>query len=166
VPRKASIEVVRGSHLWNVTYRSLAGRDPDHDAKARAEQKNHPQGVPMIGVDAFEEWNYFSGVRDNSAPLVPDIEAHRDSYDIVGWDYEPGDVLVFYAHILQSARGDIETPTGRRAHAFLWAGEDLRYLHRPGQVIPDPPDLYAHTPQTGQLLSEFQDVFPLAWGGI
>ncbi len=163
VPREASIEVVRGSHLWNVTYRSLAGRDPDYDAEARAQQENQPPGVPMLGVDAFKGWDYFSGVRDNSAPLVPEIEGHRSSYDIIGWDYEPGDVLVFYAHILHAARGDVESPTGRRAHALLWAGEDVRYLHRPGQIIPDPAPLYAHAPKTGQLLSEFPDVFPIAW---
>ena len=163
VPREASIEVVRGSHLWNVTYRSLAGRDPEQDAEARAQQENNPPDVPMLGVDAFEGWDYFSGVRDNSAPLVPEIEGHRDSYDIIGWDYEPGDVLVFYAHIVHGARGDVESPTGRRAHALLWAGEDVRYLHRPGQIIPDPAPLYAHEPKTGQLLSEFPDVFPVAW---
>ena len=163
VPREASIEVVRGSHLWNVTYRSLAGRDPDYDEKARIQQEGQPEGVPMLGVDAFEGWDYFTGVRDNTAPLVPQIENHRDSYDIIGWDYEPGDVLVFYAHILHSARGDVESAIGRRAHALLWAGDDVRYLHRPGQIIPDPAPLYAHKPKTGQLLSDFPDVFPTAW---
>jgi len=39
----------------------------------------------------------------------------------------------------------------------------VHYLHRIGQVIPDPVALYAHTPKSGQLLSEFPDVFPLAW---
>jgi ectoine hydroxylase-related dioxygenase (phytanoyl-CoA dioxygenase family) len=163
VPREASIEIVRGSHLWNITYRALAGRDPDIDPEARAQQKNQPAGVPMLGVDAFEAWDYFSGVRDNSAPLVPQIEGRRDSYDIIGWDYEPGDVLVFYAHALHGACGDVESPIGRRAHALLWSGEDVRYKHRPGQIIPDPAPLYAHEPKTGQLLSEFSDVFPTAW---
>ena len=64
---------------------------------------------------------------------------------------------------IEVVRGDVESPTGRRAHALLWAGEDVRYLHRPGQIIPDPAPLYAHEPKTGQLLSEFPDVFPMAW---
>ena len=163
VPREASIEVVRGSHLWNVTYRSLAGRDPELDAEARAMQENYSPDVPMLGADAFKGWDYFSGVRDMSAPLIPKIEAHRDSYEILGWDYEPGDVLVFHAHILHSARGDVSSSIGRRAHALLWAGQDVRYLNRIGQIIPDPVALYAHEPKTGQLLSEFPDVFPIAW---
>ena len=163
VPREASIEVVRGSHLWNITYRSLAGRDPELDAEARAMQDSHPPGVPMLGVDAFKEWSYFSGVRDMSAPPLPDVEGHRDSYEILGWDYEPGDVLVFHAHILHGARGDVDSPIGRRAHALLWAGQDVRYLHRIGQIIPDPVALYEHEPKTGQSLSDFPDVFPTAW---
>ncbi|MAE94065.1 MAG: hypothetical protein CL910_05340 [Deltaproteobacteria bacterium] len=163
VPRDASIEVVRGSHLWNVTYRSLAGRDPELDAEAREIQEKAVPGVPMLGVEAHQGWSYFSGVRDMSAPLVPDIEAHRDSYEILGWDFEPGDVLVFHAHILHGARGDITSDHARRAHALLWAGHDVRYLHRIGQIIPDPAGLYAHEPKTGQPLGDFPDVFPLAW---
>ena len=36
-------------------------------------------------------------------------------------------------------------------------------LHRVGQIIPDPIALYAHEPKSGQPLSDFPDVFPLAW---
>jgi ectoine hydroxylase-related dioxygenase (phytanoyl-CoA dioxygenase family) len=117
----------------------------------------------MLGAEAYEDWTYFSGVKDKSLPLVPDIEANRESFDILGWDYEPGDLLLFHGHILHSARGDVRMPTGRRAHASLWAGQDVRYLHRVGQVIPDPVALYPHQPESGQPLSDFPEVFPLAW---
>jgi ectoine hydroxylase-related dioxygenase (phytanoyl-CoA dioxygenase family) len=117
----------------------------------------------MIGADAYEEWTYFSGVLDKSLPPVPDIDAHRDSYEILGWDYEPGDVILFHEHVLHSARGNVTAPCQRRTHASLWAGRDVRYLHRVGQIIPDPVGLYAHEPRSGQALSEFPDVFPLAW---
>jgi ectoine hydroxylase-related dioxygenase (phytanoyl-CoA dioxygenase family) len=163
VPRNVSLEVVRGSHLWNVTYSPLAGRDPDADADARAMLERARPGEPMLGIDAYDDWNYFSGVRDNSLPLVPDIEGHRDSYDILGWDYEPGDVILFHGHILHAAGGNVVSEHPRRAHASLWAGRDVRYLHRIGQVIPDPRALYAHHPRSGQHLSEFADVFPVLW---
>ena len=94
---------------------------------------------------------------------MPDIEAARDSFDILGFDYEPGDVLLFHGNILHSARGDLESEHPRRAHASLWAGPDVRYLHRVGQIIPDPLPLYAHEPVSGQPLSDFPDVFPLRW---
>jgi ectoine hydroxylase-related dioxygenase (phytanoyl-CoA dioxygenase family) len=163
VPRDASLEVVRGSHRWNVTYSPLAGRDPEADPKARAMLEQAEPGVPMLGVETHREWNYFSGIKDKSLPTVPDIEGHRDSYDILGWDYAPGDVLLFHGNILHAARGDVKLPHPRRAHASLWAGSDVRYLHRLGQVVPDPAALYAHTPRSGQPLSDFPDVFPVSW---
>ena len=122
-----------------------------------------PPGPPMLGVEAYDDWNYFSGVRDKSLPAVPDIESNRASYDILGWDYEPGDVILFHGHILHGACGGIDSPNPRRAHASLWAGSDVQYLHRPGQIIPDPRALYAHKPKTGQPLSDFPDVFPVIW---
>lgn len=163
VPREISMEVVRGSHLWNVTYRSLAGRDPELDPEARRIQAEADAEVPMLGLESHEGWSYFQGIRDMTAPLVPDIESHRDSYEILRWDYEPGDVLVFHAHILHGARGGVKSPRPRRAHSLLWAGEDARYLHRKGQIIPDPAALYAYEPKTGQPLSDFPQVFPIAW---
>jgi ectoine hydroxylase-related dioxygenase (phytanoyl-CoA dioxygenase family) len=163
VPRNASLEVVRGSHRWNVTYRPLAGRDPQIDPQAQQMLENAVAGERMLGVEAYDQWSYFSGVRDPSLPLVPDIESHRDSYDIIGWDYEPGDVILFHGHVLHSARGNVTATHPRRTHASLWAGRDVRYLHRVGQIIPDPVGLYAHEPVSGQPLSDFPDVFPLAW---
>jgi len=163
VPRAVSLEVVRGSHLWNVTYSPLAGRDPNQDSDARAVIEKARPGERMLGVDAFEDWNYFSGVRDDRLPAVPDIEAHRDSYDILGWDYEPGDVILFHGHILHAAGGDVVSEIPRRAHASLWAGDDVRYLHRVGQIIPDPRALYDYEPRSGQSLAEFPEVFPVAW---
>ena len=163
VPRNVSLEVVRGSHLWNVTYSPLAGRDPEMDASARVMAEGAEPDRPMLGVDSYQDWNYFSGVKDKALPTVPDIEANRDSYDILGWDYEPGDVILFHGHILHGACGDVVSPNPRRAHASLWAGSDVHYLHRIGQVIPDPRALYEHKPKTGQPLSDFPDVFPVVW---
>ena len=163
VPREVSLEVVRGSHLWNVTYAPLAGRDPDTDPSAREMLEGARPDQPMLGADAYDDWNYFSGVRDNRLPTVPDIEAHRDSYEILAWDYEPGDVILFHGHALHAAGGNIVSESPRRAHASLWAGEDVRYVHRPGQIIPDPRALYAYEPRSGQPLSEFPEVFPVAW---
>lgn len=163
IARDASLEVVRGSHRWNVTYCPLAGRDPDADQEARAKLEAAAEETPMLGADAYESWSYLSGIRDKSLPSVPNIEGHRDSYDILGWDYEPGDVILFHGNILHAARGDIVSKTLRRTHASLWAGRDVRYLHRVGQQIPDPVALYAHAPRSGQPLSDFPDVFPVAW---
>jgi len=158
------MEVIRGSHRWNVTYHPWVGRDPASDpagaARAEASFQNEE---PVIGVDSHESWSYGDAFADSSLPALPDIEAHRDSYDIMGWDYEPGDVLLFHGHIVHSARGDVSSPSPRRAHATMWAGNDVHYLHRRGQVIPDPRALYEFKPKNGDKLDRFPSVFPVTW---
>ena len=133
------------------------------DDKARETFESATDDAPVLGADAYKTWSYASGVRDQSLPRVPDINDNRDSFDIVGWDYEPGDVILFHGHILHSALGDIVTERTRRTHASLWAGRDVRYLHRAGQIIPDPIALYDHQPRSGQPLTDFPDVFPTIW---
>jgi ectoine hydroxylase-related dioxygenase (phytanoyl-CoA dioxygenase family) len=163
VPRHLSLEVVRGSHLWNATYSPLAGRDPSDSVAARRTVDTAEPGARMLGAEAYAEWTYWSGVKDESLPAVPNIESSRESFDIIGWDYEPGDVLLFHGNILHSALGDAVSETQRRAHASIWLGNDVHYRHRLGQVIPDPIGLYDHEPATGQPLSDFPDVFPVHW---
>jgi ectoine hydroxylase-related dioxygenase (phytanoyl-CoA dioxygenase family) len=152
VPRAASLEVVRGSHLWNVTYRPLGGRDPRPEAA--------PSGTVEQPGEAF---SYSSSERDRSLPRVPAVEARRGSFDIIGWDYEPGDVILFNGNILHGARGDHVLQHARRAHATMYAGPGVHYLERVGQVIPDPVGLAADSPTTGQPLADFPDIFPLVW---
>lgn len=164
VPRDASLEVIRGSHLWNVTYRPPVGKDPESDPEGAAEtEAAHRRGEILIGRESFEQWTYFDSFSDASLPVLPDIEAARDSFDILGWDYEPGDIILFHGHILHSARGGVTLPHPRRSHASLWAGADVRYMRRRSQSIPDPIDLYDFEPEDGQPLSDFPQVFPVAW---
>ncbi len=164
VPREASLEVVRGSHLWNVTYRPPVGRDPESDPEGvAATDAAHARGERLIGPESFEQWTYFDSFADPGLPPLPNIEANRGSFDVMGWDYEPGDVILFHGHILHSARGGVTLPHPRRSHASLWAGADVRYLHRRSQSIPDPIGLYDFNPKDGQPLSDFPGVFPVAW---
>lgn len=162
VPREASLEIVKGSHLWNITYRPLAGRDPD------LSEEEHEARLSMakdFGVyeRPGEDFSYNSAVMDKSLPETPNIEASRDSFDILGWHFEPGDVILFHGNVLHAAQGDIDLPYPRRSHAIMYAGPNIRYVKRPGQIIPDPVALSERNPQTGQPLSEFDDIFPLLW---
>ncbi|MDA7755521.1 phytanoyl-CoA dioxygenase family protein [Pseudomonadales bacterium] len=163
VPRNISLEVLRGSHLWNVTYRPPVGMDPESDPTGAARlNERFDRGETLIGKEAFDKWTYFDSFLDPSLPVLPAIEQSRDSFDIMGWDYQPGDVILFHGNIVHSALGGVELPHPRRSHASLWAGPDVNYLKRRSQSIPDPKALYDHDPQNGQSLSDFPDIFPIA----
>ena len=160
VPRGASLEVVRGSHNWNVTYRPLVGRDPaipDEDHQTNLEKAREFGFYERSG----EDFAYNDAILDTSLPEIPDIESMRESFDIIGWDYEPGDVILFHGNAIHAACNDTVLEYPRRAHAIMYAGSNVRYKKRLGQVIPDPRELDAYNPQTGQQLSEFGDTFPL-----
>lgn len=68
---------------------------------------------------------------------VPDIEAEREGFDIVDWDMEPGDVLVFHPLIVHGSLGNKST-TRRRALASRWVGDDVVYTPRK-HTMPIPP---------------------------
>ncbi|MFP8870941.1 MAG: phytanoyl-CoA dioxygenase family protein, partial [Myxococcota bacterium] len=66
VPRNVSLEVVRGSHRWNVTYSPLAGRDPEDDESAQRQLEAASAGAPMLGAETYKDWTYWSGVKDKT----------------------------------------------------------------------------------------------------
>ena len=160
VPRGASLEVVRGSHNWNVTYRPLVGRDPaipDEDHQTNLERAREFGFYERSG----EDFAYNDAILDTSLPEIPDIESMRESFDIIGWDYEPGDVILFHGNAIHAACNDTVLDYPRRAHAIMYAGPNVRYKKRLGQVIPDPKALDEYKPETGQFLSEFGNIFPI-----
>lgn len=95
---------------------------------------------------------------DGGLPPVPDIDANRGNYDIVSWDVEPGDCLVFQAKILHGAKGGVKVSQRRRALATRWCGDDARYVIRANKTnIPtQDPGL-----KDGDAISGPQ--FPLIW---
>jgi ectoine hydroxylase-related dioxygenase (phytanoyl-CoA dioxygenase family) len=58
---------------------------------------------------------------------VPDIDAHRDQYDLVNWDMEPGDVLLFHPLVVHGSSGNASMTRRRRALATRWLGDDVVY---------------------------------------
>lgn len=56
----------------------------------------------------------------------PDIDAHREDYELVNWDMEPGDVLIFHPLTLHGSPGNSSTRR-RRAFATRWLGDDVIY---------------------------------------
>jgi len=100
-PRAATLEFIRGSHAWGRTL--MPKSFFDESAKRNA-------------ADQF--YADFHG--DKSRPdahefgEIPDIEANRGAYDIIGWDMEPGDCVLFDARTIHGAPGNHLTRTIRR----------------------------------------------------
>lgn len=72
---------------------------------------------------------------DPSSPLprLPDIEAHRERWDIVSWACQPGDAIVFDIGLLHG--GAATRPGGRRRTVALRCfGPDARNDPRPGSA--------------------------------
>ena len=68
-------------------------------------------------------------------PRLPDIESHRDDWDIVAWPVEPGDLIVFHPATLHG--GAPTYPGGRRRTLTLrFFGTDAVYDERPGRAGP------------------------------
>lgn len=67
---------------------------------------------------------------DGESPLIPDIEAERDKWDIVSWATEPGDILAFHPGIIHG--GGATKPDGvRRTLVTVFIGRDAHYAPKP-----------------------------------
>jgi len=83
------------------------------------------------------DYNAFMIDPDLEAP--PDVDADRDSYDLVSWTMEPGDVLIFHPLVVHGSTGNTHGTRRRRALATRWFGDDVRYDPRPA-TMPLPPE--------------------------
>ncbi len=75
-----------------------------------------------------------SPYENTGLPELPDIDAGPDRYEILSWDLEPGDCLVFQAMIVHGAPGNPSSTTRRRAYSTRWTGDDATYTVRRGEV--------------------------------
>ncbi|MGF1596112.1 MAG: phytanoyl-CoA dioxygenase family protein [Acidimicrobiales bacterium] len=88
----------------------------------------------------------------------PDIDAARSDFDLLSWEMEPGDVLLFHPLIVHGSSGNRSRTTRRRALASRWAGDDVVYDPRP-HTMPIPPK---HGLEPGEHLGG--PIFPLVLG--
>jgi len=67
---------------------------------------------------------------------VPDIDANRANFSILGWDLEPGDCVAFHFLTLHGAPGNASTTARRRGFSTRWIGDDARFAVRKGTTSP------------------------------
>ena len=131
VPRETSIEYVAGSHRWGQWF------------------------MPRRFVDQ-QNYDYEAG----AYPSVPDIDAERAKYTILGWEMEPGDCVVFHGLTLHGAPGNLSLERRRRAFSTRWLGDDMVYATRPGTTSPPFPELAGRL-RPGDPMDH--ELFPVVW---
>ena len=98
---------VGGEHLavaW-ITFEPMAASDSLEFVKG----SHHG---PLYNTSRFDLDDETIPIRaESSLPQLPDIEAARDSYDIVSFETQPGDVVVFHPKMLH---GGARTGPGQR----------------------------------------------------
>jgi len=107
----------------------------------------------------FTPW-FFSGKPVNDKVQwddMPDIDAHREDYRVLGWEVEPGDAIAFNFRTVHGAPAN-HTSQRRAAIAFRWLGDDVTYADRGGNSSPPFPDL---TLKHGEQMDAAE--FPLVW---
>lgn len=65
---------------------------------------------------------------------LPDIEGNQENYDIIGFDCQPGDVIVHHVKTVHGSGGNISKDRGRAAMSFRYCGDDIRYFDKPGAI--------------------------------
>ena len=89
---------------------------------------------------------------------VPDIDADRDAWPIVGWAMEPGDAVAFNMLTLHGAAG---SPTRRRAFSLRVTGDDVTWAPRPHRTSPPLRRARRACSRAGDPLDH--ELFPVLW---
>lgn len=115
VSRDATLEFVAGSHLG-------------------------PWLMPRTFMDNEAKW-----FPEGSLEELPDIEADRSRYRILGWALEPGDA-VFFNMLTLHASGGVSGPHRRRAFSVRFLGDDMTHAPRAWTTSPPFPGLVDELP--------------------
>lgn len=128
--QESSLEFIRGSHLWNRYF------------------------TPKAFTKSGSTW-----AEQNEGDDLPDIEAHRDDYDIIGFDVKAGDALVFSAWTVHGSPGNAGA-NRRVALSTRWVGDDAVWHPRPAS---DPSVTQADTIAVPGHYPADDDRFPVGW---
>ncbi len=109
----------------------------------------------------FMPRSFFSGAGfafdEGTLEEVPDVEADRSAFTILGWELQPGDAVAFNMLTLHAAAG---SATRRRAFSLRLLGDDVRYAPRPHRTSPSFPGLDQRL-KAGAPMNDA--LFPVLW---
>jgi len=94
---------------------------------------SHRRGwlMPRSFMDSQAKW-----FPEGTMEEIPDIEAHREDYDIRCWAMEPGDVVFFHMLTLHHSYG-VPGTRRRRAFSLRFLGDDMVHAPRQWRCSPD-----------------------------
>lgn len=98
---------------------------------------------------------------EGSLAELPDVEADRSGFDILGWALEPGDVLAFHMLTLHASAG-VDGDRRRRVFSARYLGDDMRHAPRRWKTSPEFPGLADELPAGAPL---DHPLFPLLVDG-
>jgi ectoine hydroxylase-related dioxygenase (phytanoyl-CoA dioxygenase family) len=81
------------------------------------------------GALRFVAGSHFDGESVASEGLAPAFDAEREPREIIGFDTEPGDAVVFHPRLLHAAHGS-QDEQPRRTFTIRFAGDDVRWRPR------------------------------------
>ena len=114
-----------------------------------------PWLMPRSFMDSQAKWFPEGSLQD-----LPDIEAARERYPIIGWAIEPGDVVAFHMLALH-ASGGVDGDTRRRVFSVRMLGDDITHAPRSWVTSPPFPGLAERLPAGAPMRDEA--LFPLLW---
>jgi ectoine hydroxylase-related dioxygenase (phytanoyl-CoA dioxygenase family) len=129
VSRESTLEFVAGSHLG-------------------------PWLMPRSFRDAQAKW-----FPEGSLGDLPNIDANREAFPILGWELQPGDAVCFHMLTLHSAQGVTGTHR-RRVFSVRFLGEDITHAPRRWRTSPDFPGLNEQLPAGAPMV---HPLFPELW---
>ncbi|MFK7942671.1 MAG: phytanoyl-CoA dioxygenase family protein [Paracoccaceae bacterium] len=69
---------------------------------------------------------------------LPDVNADKDAYNIIGWEVSPGDAIAFDYRTVHGAPANSSKTSQRRAFSLRLLGDDIRFARREGLVTSPP----------------------------
>ena len=127
VERSATLEFVAGSHKG-------------------------PWLMPRSFMDNQAKW-----FPPGSLQELPDIEARRSDYPVLGWALELGDIVCFHMLALHASGG---TTNRRRVFSLRFLGDDIVHEPRAWTTSPDFSDMQADIPRGAPMQHV---LFPVVW---
>ena len=113
-----------------------------------------PWRMPRSFLDAQARW-----FPDGSLAELPDIDADRSRYRLLGWELRPGDAVCFHMLTLH-ASGGVSVHSRRRVFSVRLLGDDIRHAPRRWKTSPDFPRLAETLPLDAPME---HPLFPQLW---